>query len=94
MTPEPLDDLNPPDTDPTWCGICGTNLNADWVCPACDAKPDLDTTTTECPVCGGHGGGPDAALRCHECRGSGRVRAGDDGRDYDLDDGAPFDGDL
>jgi len=82
---------------PNTCQDCGAFRGADRLCLQCDVVDDVepdedaDTDPTLCPTCGGHGGGPDAALRCHECRGSGRVRAGDDDeRDYDPSDGAPW----
>lgn len=37
-------------------------------------RRDLDDEDLDCPTCGGHGGGPDAALLCTTCRGTGRRR--------------------
>ena len=60
-----------------WCAECDR--------PRCDCDGhDEDADEGDCPTCGGHGGGPDAALRCWACKGSGASR-----RTRDLDGSEP-----
>jgi DnaJ-class molecular chaperone len=41
----------------------------DGYCSECARKHE---EAEDCAYCGGHGGGPDAALRCPACNGTGR----------------------
>lgn len=62
---------------------CPTCNGEGWVESPYDEAEDDDHDHRECPDCGGSGGGPDAALHCRVCRGTGTRRGWRARRDCD-----------
>lgn len=75
--PEPID---------LACSECGARMWEDnpaggWRCLDCGHVDEEEKGRKECSQCGGSGGGPDRALRCPDCRGTGRRAPERDPRD-------------